>query len=86
MYQKLDTFDLVKVLRYVKTTGTLISAQVKDPTKRAEKEREITFFVHSLRLSKSPFNIEIQEFGTETTYPLSLNFIQEVKLLHKKSL
>ena len=86
MYQKLDTFDLVKVLRYVKTTGTLISAQVKDPAKRAEKEREITFFVHSLRLSRSPFNIEIQEFGTESTYPLSLNFIQQVKLLHKKSL
>ena len=86
MYQKLDSFDLVKVLRYVKTTGTLISAQVKDPAKRAEKVREITFFVHSLHLGRSPFNIEIQEFGTEATYPLSLNFIQEVKLLHKKTL
>lgn len=85
MYQKLDTFDLVKVLRYVKTTGTLLSAQVKDPAKRLEKEREITFFVHSLRLSKAPFVVEIQEFGSETQYPLALNFIQEVKLLHKKT-
>ena len=86
MYQKLDTFDLVKVLRYVKTTGTLLSAQIKNPLKRAEKVREITFFVHSLHLSRTPFNVEIQEFGSEEKYPLSLNFIQEVKLLHKKSL
>ena len=86
MYQKLDTFDLVKVLRYVKTTGTLVSAQVKDPAKRMDKEKEITFFVHSLHLNKAPFNIEIQEFGSEDKHPLALSFIQQEKLLHKKAI
>lgn len=86
LYQKLDTFDLVKVLRYVKTTGTLLSAKVKDPAKRTDKERELTFFVHSLHLSRAPFNIEIQEFGAEANYTLALSFIQEVKLLHKKTI
>lgn len=86
MYQKLDMFDLVKVLRYVKTTGTLLAAQVKDPAKRTEKEKEITFFVHSLHLSKAPFNVEIQEFGSENKHPLPLAFIQQVKLLHKKEI
>jgi len=86
LYQKLDTFDLVKVLRYVKTTGTLLAAQVKDPAKRAEKVKEITFFVHSLHLAKSPFNVEIQEFGSEAKQTLPLAFIQEVKTLHKKTL
>lgn len=86
LYQKLDTFDLVKVLRYVKTTGTLLAAQVKDPAKRSEKMKEITFFVHSLHLAKSPFNVEIQEFGSEDKYSLALSFIQEVKVLHKKAI
>lgn len=86
LYQKLDTFDLVKVLRYVKTTGTLLAAQVKDPAKRAEKVREITFYVHSLHLAKNPFTIEIQEAGSEERYSLALAFIQEVKVLHQKSL
>lgn len=86
MYHKLDTFDLVKVLRYAKMAGTLLSAQVKDPAKRQEKMKEMTFFVHSLHLAKSPFNVDIQEAGTEEVKPLPLAFIQEVKVLHKKTL
>lgn len=86
LYQKLDTFDLVKVLRYVKTTGTLLAAQIKDPAKRAEKTREIMFHVHSLHLAKNPFTIEIQEVNSEEKYSLALSFIQEVKVLHQKSL
>ncbi len=86
LYQKLETFDLVKVLRYVKTTGTLLAAKIKDPAKRSEKEREITFFVHSLHLAKNPSNIEIQEYGSEVKQTLPLAFIQEVKTLHKKTL
>ena len=46
--------------------------------------REITFYVHSLHLSKAPFNADIQEAGSETNYPLHLSFIQEVKVLQKK--
>ena len=83
-YHKLDTFDLVKVLRYAKMTGTMLGAQVKDPEKRSDKMREITFYVHSLHLSKAPFNADIQEAGSETNYPLHLSFIQEVKVLQKK--
>ena len=85
LYRKLDTFDLVKVLRYAKMTGTMLGAQVKDPGKRSDKMKEITFFVHSLHLSKPPFNAEIQEVGSETDYPLLLSFIQEVKVMQKKS-
>ena len=85
LYRKLDTFDLVKVLRYAKMTGTMLGAQVKDPGKRADKMKEITFYVHSLHLSKAPFNAEIQEVGSETNYPLLLSFIQEVKVMQKKS-
>lgn len=84
-YHKLDTFDLVKVLRYAKMTGTMLGAQVKDPGKRADKMREITFYVHSLHLSKAPFNADIQEVGSETDRPLHLSFIQEVKVFHKKT-
>lgn len=85
LYRKLDTFDLVKVLRYAKMTGTMLGAQVKDPGKRTDKMKEITFYVHSLHLSKAPFNAEIQEVGSETNYPLLLSFIQEVKVMQKKS-
>ena len=84
LYRKLDTFDLVKVLRYAKMTGTMLGAQVKDPGKRSDKMKEITFYVHSLHLSKPPFNAEIQEVGSETGYPLLLSFIQEVKVMQKK--
>mgnify|MGYP003309968126 CR=1 FL=1 len=84
LYQKLDTFDLVKVLRFAKTTGTLLAAQIKNPEKRAEKMREIIFYVHSLHFAKAPFNVEIQEYGSEEKYPLMLSYIQEVKTLHKK--
>jgi len=84
-YHKLDTFDLVKVLRYAKMTGTMLGAQVKDPEKRTDKMREITFYVHSLHLSKAPFNADIQEAGSETNYPLHLSFIQEVKVMQKKT-
>lgn len=84
LYQKLDTFDLVKVLRYAKTTGTLLAAQVKNPEKRSEKMKEIIFYVHSLHFAKAPFNVEIQEHGSEERYPLMLAHIQEVKTLHKK--
>jgi hypothetical protein len=84
-YHKLDTFDLVKVLRYAKMTGTMLGAQVKDPEKRSDKMREITFYVHSLHLSKAPFNADIQEAGSETNYPLHLSFIQEVKVMQKKT-
>ena len=86
LYRKLDTFDLVKVLRYAKMTGTMLGAQVKDPAKRTDKMKEITFYVHSLHLSKAPFNAEIQEVGSETNQPLLLSFIQEVKVMQKKTM
>ena len=73
------------MLRYAKVTGTLLGAQVKDPGKRSDKMKEITFYVHSLHLSKAPFNAEIQEVGSEENHPLLLSFIQEVKVMQKKS-
>ncbi len=83
-YQQLSTFDLVKVLRYAKTVGTLVGAKVKDPNKRTAKETELIFFVHGLKLAKSPQTIEIQVYGKETNQSLDLNFIREVKVLGKK--
>lgn len=85
LYRKLDTYDLVKVLRYAKMAGSQLSAQIKNPEKRTEKVHEITFSVHSLHLAKSPFNVEIQEDGKTEIYPLPLNFIQEIKVLHQKA-
>lgn len=83
VYQKLDTFDLVKVLRYAKMAGTFLAAKVKDPAKRAEKEREIVFSVHALHLARAPLNVDIQERGVESMLPLPLSFIQEIKVLQK---
>ena len=79
-YQKLSTFDLVKVLRYAKTVGALIGAKVKNPTKRGDSEVERNFFVHALKLAKSPQTIEIQPYGSEVPELLELSFIQEVKV------
>lgn len=85
-YQQLSTFDLVKVLRYAKTVGTLVGAKVKDPAKRGAKETEMIFFVHALKLAKSPQVLEIQVYGEEERKTLDLNFIREVKVLGKKEL
>ena len=84
VYQKLDTSDLVRVLRYAKMAGTFLSAKVKDPAKRAEKEREIVFSVHALHLAKAPLNVDIQEQGAEAMRPLPLSFVQEIKVLHRE--
>lgn len=79
-YQKLSTFDLVKVLRYAKTVNTLVGAKVKDPNKRGDKEVEMFFRVHALKLAKSPQVLEIQVDGKADLQCLDLNFIQEVKI------
>lgn len=84
LYQKLNTFDLVKVLRYAKTCGSLLAAQVKDPNKRTAPQQEIIFSVQSLHLAKSPFMVEIQKNEEENVSMLDLSFIQEIKVLHKK--
>lgn len=83
-YQKLSTFDLVKVLRYAKTVGTLVGVKAKDPNKRNAKEVEKVFFVHALKLAKSPQVIEIQVYGKEENELLDLSFIQEVKVFNGK--
>ena len=83
-YQRLSTFDLVKVLRYAKTVGALIGAKLKNPAKRGDNEIERNFFVHALKLAKSPQSIEIQPFGSETSEMLELSFIQEVKVYNGK--
>jgi hypothetical protein len=70
----------VKVLRYAKTVGALIGAKVKNPTKRGDNEVERSFFVHALKLAKSPQTIEIQPYGSEAPELLELSFIQEVKV------
>ena len=46
VYQKLSTFDLVKVLRYAKTVGTPLAAKIMDKTKRNAKLEEKMFYVH----------------------------------------
>lgn len=85
LYRKLDTYDLVKVLRYAKMAGSQLSAKIKNPEKRNDKVQEITFSVHSLHLAKSPFNVEILETGKSEIFPLLLNYIQEIKVLHSKN-
>ncbi|PWJ68978.1 hypothetical protein BGX12_10633 [Fibrobacter sp. UWR4] len=85
-YQQLAMFDLVKVLRYAKTVGTLVGAKVKDPAKRLAKEEEKIFFVHGLRLAKPPQTIEIQVYGQEEKTSLDLSFIKEIKVIGKKEL
>jgi hypothetical protein len=83
-YQRLSNFDLVQVLRYAKTVGALIGAKLKNPAKRTEKEVERNFFVHALKLAKSPQFIEIQPYGSEENELLELSFIQEVKVYNGK--
>lgn len=83
-YQKLSTFDLVKVLRYAKTVGTLVGAKIKDPAKRNVKEEEKLFHVHALRLAKTPQVIEIQIQGKDFLENLDLSFIQEIKVFSGK--
>jgi hypothetical protein len=83
-YQKLSQFDLVRVLRYAKTVGALIGAKVKNPAKRIDKETERNFFVHALKLAKSPQTIEIQPYGSTENELLELAFIQEVKVYNSK--
>ena len=83
-YQRLSNFDLVQVLRYAKTVGALIGAKVKNPAKRGDKEIEKNFFVHALKLAKSPQFIEIQPYGSESPEMLELSFIQEVKVYNGK--
>lgn len=85
-YQQLAMFDLVKVLRYAKTVGTLVGAKVKDSTKRLAKEEEKIFFVHGLHLAKPPQTIEIQVYGQEEKTSLDLSFIKEIKVIGKKEL
>ena len=83
-YQRLATFDLVKVLRYAKTVGALLGAKVKNPSKRGDKEIERNFFVHALKLARSPQSIEIQPYGSEENEMLELSFIQEIKVYNGK--
>ena len=85
VYQKLSTFDLVKVLRYAKTVGTPLAAKIMDKTKRNAKLEEKMFYVHALHLAKSPSMVEIQESGKEERFSLDLSFIQEIKVLSKKA-
>ena len=85
VYQKLSTFDLVKVLRYAKTVGTPLAAKIMDKTKRNAKLEEKMFYVHALHLAKSPSMVEIQESGKEEKFSLDLSFIQEIKVLSKKA-
>ena len=85
-YQQLAMFDLVKVLRYAKTVGTLVGAKIKDPAKRTAKVEEKIFFVHALRLAKPPQTLEIQVYGQEAKSSLDLSFIQEIKVIGKKEL
>ena len=74
----------MQVLRYAKTVGALIGAKVKNPAKRGDKEIERNFFVHALKLAKSPQFIEIQPYGSEVPEMLELSFIQEVKVYNGK--
>ena len=83
-YQRLSNFDLVQVLRYAKTVGALIGAKVKNPAKRGDKEIDRNFFVHALKLAKSPQFIEIQPYGSDAPEMLELSFIQEVKVYNGK--
>ncbi|MCF0224901.1 MAG: hypothetical protein HUK20_11590 [Fibrobacter sp.] len=84
-YQKLNVYDLVNVLRYAKTVGSVLGAKTKEQSKTGVKESEIFFYVHALKLAKTPQIIEIQIKGEQELTTLNLNSIQEIKVVSNQA-
>lgn len=83
VYRKLDLMDLMKVMRYAKSTNTMLAAQVKDPeVKKAEVEEKF-FYAQVLHFSKNPYTAKIQLKDSENTIVLDLNHIQKIKLVYQ---
>lgn len=83
-FQKLDVSTLVKALRYAKTSETLCVLRLANPERKTAKVQEKTVLVRGLRLSQTPFMVQIQQ-GNNAEEKLDLAFIREIKLLHKKA-
>lgn len=83
VYRKLDLMDLMKVMRYAKSTNTMLAAQIKDPEVKKAVVEEIFFFAQALHFSKNPYTAKIQIKDSEDLIVLDLNHIQEIKLVYR---
>lgn len=80
---KPGTKELVKALRYAKSTGTLLTARLADPKKKTARPQERTFFVKKLLLSQTPLHACITDFGSKDLEELDLSLVREICLLHR---
>jgi len=83
LYRKLDLMDLIKVMRYAKSTNTMLAAQVKNPEEKHADMKELFFYAQTLHFSKTPYVAKVQLKDTEDTIALDLNHIQEIKLVYQ---
>jgi hypothetical protein len=83
LYRKLELMDLIKVMRYAKSTNTMLAAQVKNPDEKHATIKEIFFYAQTLHFSKSPYAAKVQLKDSEDILVLDLNHIQEIKLVYQ---
>jgi len=83
-YRKLEKTDLMQVIRYAKTTNTMIAANVLDPEEKKAEKKELIFYVRSLQFSKSPYTIKVYLASSKEVLDLALNQIDEIKLIYSR--
>ncbi len=81
-FQKLETYDLFKVLRYARSTGTSLGARIRNPEEKTSRLEEIQFTVQTLHLSKNPFRAEVMVQPQQNIVDLPLTHIEEIRVLH----
>ncbi len=79
---KLETPDLFKVLRYAHMMGSPLVARVCSPEHPKKEKQEIQFNIKSIHLSKDPYHVMAESPSQEAFFPLYLDTIEEIKLLH----
>ena len=83
LYRKLDLMDLIKVMRYAKSTNTMLAAQVKNPEEKHADMKELFFYAQTLHFQNALCS-KVQLKDTEDTIALDLNHIQEIKLVYQE--
>lgn len=83
LYRKLDLMDLIKVIRFAKSTNTMLAAQIKNPEEKQATVKEMFFYAQTLHFSKTPYAAKVQLKDSEDTLILNLNHIQEIKLVYQ---
>ncbi len=81
-YQRLEMYDLFKVLRYARSTGTLLGARIRNPEEKTSVTEEFQFTVQTLYLSKNPFHAEVLLNPQQKVFDLPLTHIEKIRLLH----